>query len=977
VDQMQNDNLFFKDLKEIKSPPPLFRINGCGLALYGSRDHDPRTGTYVTTHCLSLLFIPLFAFGAYRVAQAEQGGYYILGKTNLSAFARFWNFLVVLGLLAGGGIGGWHYYTTTPNYLAGQKLDQGDQLAGEGKLAEAAALYREVALGETAQRQEGVNRLRALLEGDAARAPLGKAAEAYTEAVNVERARPGTFTDLQRRASERIDQDLEADPRGALALLDAVEETFDDRTEVEAKRLGILEKVVAREPDDIEMISELALIHENQGQRQRCKELLLPHTDRLGVTEGARILGQILAREGEITKAHALLAPYIETRLQKLQSAQQAFEAALADLEQRIKNGNEPGFPYEGYNEALVMDRQAIYGEYVRQQIEQDPGLRQARENLFQEGRVAGAALDLGIVFLSRARQQPDPQLRKADLEKAEKMFLAVRQQVGEAADFQLSLGQVYYWLGRSDEGRKLFDTFLEKEGRSARGLLAVASLLREVGTFSEARQLAEEAYHAAREDRDKHNAAYLRALTAVDLDDRITWLERVQDERNLEAQASLAAARGHKALQESKDDEAARHLRAAVAWYDKIPENAASLNNGALAYFSLYQATGERSALDQGIARMERATELKSDSSILLGNASEALLQVAARDVIGQSIRLEALKQPATLGLLSYLYRDETGRKEQTEQVRRHPATAKAREYLERALVLAPRNPGRYSSLLDLFGVLRDEKGLADLRERLREAELDRADAEKQTRDWYKGEREQERLKEMRAALKRERAIREEQEKGERDLTYALAALSEAATLSGLAWMGDKADLKEAVRLVESGHAAAPSLATQSILVEVLCTRGVLGVAEANPAFRKVWERSRRALGPGTLTAAVLEHGGPLADAAASDPDISRALEMIKEMEATFPEVTGERGWALLTRADPAAARRVAERLRVSKRHTLDREINSVLNPLSATTVLERYWAARMAGEEAEAKKILADATALGIPLPFPEPSS
>jgi hypothetical protein len=47
-----------------KSAPPLFRFNGCGVSIYGSRDHDAETGTYVATWCISLLFVPVFALRA-------------------------------------------------------------------------------------------------------------------------------------------------------------------------------------------------------------------------------------------------------------------------------------------------------------------------------------------------------------------------------------------------------------------------------------------------------------------------------------------------------------------------------------------------------------------------------------------------------------------------------------------------------------------------------------------------------------------------------------------------------------------------------------------------------------------------------------------------------------------------------------------------------------------------------------------------
>jgi Tfp pilus assembly protein PilF len=971
VDEMHDVDPIFRDLKPIRSTPPMFRVNGCGVALYGARDHDARTGTYVTTHCISLLFIPVFALGAYRVANAEGGGYYILGKGRLSGFARFWNLLVVFALLAVGGGVGWHYYTSSPGYLARQKLAEADRLAEGGELARAAALYREVATRDTGESQRGVEKLKALLDG-ADRAPMGEAAGVYAEAVNLDRTRSIKFANLPERAVERIDQDLDADPRGALALLDAVGERFEDPTKLEAHRLRVLKKLVAREPEDPEAASRLALIYEKQGQPGWCKDLLLPHVDHLGSTEGARILGQILSRQGEVEKAQSLLSPYIETHLQNLQEAQRAFDQALDALEQRIRSGDAAGFPYARFSEATQKEKLTLYNDYVKKQLEQNPGLRQAREGLIREGRVAGAALDLGIVFLNRARKQGDPADRKTDLEKAEKMFLAVRRQMGESADFQLNLGQVYYWLGRPAEGKKLFDQVLAKDARSPQALLGVAHVLRQVGAFSKARPLAEEAYNSAKEGAVKNSAATFRALTAVDLDDRIAWLEKVKDERDVSVQADLAAARGRKAFQDGKDAEAADHLRKAVGLYDKMPETSATLNNGALAWFSLYQATGEREALDRGIARMERAAELASDNSILLGNVGETLLETAVRDVIGEAIRVEALKERASLAYLSYLYGDEAGRAALAEQLRRHPGTAKAREYLERALVLAPKAPARYGSLASLFNAIRDEKALEDLRVRLAEADLDLADAEKQTREWYQGVRQEERLKQLRSARKRQRAIREEQAGGKRDMTYAVAAVNESGTVAALAWMGEKEDLDEALRLAESAHEASPSWATHSVLMNVLLTRGAVTLSGANPEFKKVCERCRRSLGPGNVVATVLERGGPLAEAVAGQPDIARALGLVREMAQKFPEGIDEWGWALLSRTDPEKAKEMAGRLTKSKRHALNREIDSALNPLGASAVMEKYWAARMAGRNAEADRVLADAAARKVPLPF-----
>ena len=106
----------FPRMRPIKSVPWLATVNGIGLTMAGRRDLDPETGTYVKTHCFSFLFIPLLALGAYRVANAERG-WYFLGKESLSGLARGWNWLVLALLMGLIGEAGWQSYTATVRRL--------------------------------------------------------------------------------------------------------------------------------------------------------------------------------------------------------------------------------------------------------------------------------------------------------------------------------------------------------------------------------------------------------------------------------------------------------------------------------------------------------------------------------------------------------------------------------------------------------------------------------------------------------------------------------------------------------------------------------------------------------------------------------------------------------------------------------------------------------------------------------------------
>lgn len=84
-----------------KRTPVLTTINGVGASVYGSADADA-DGTYVKTHFLTVVFVPLFPLAQYLVADAEEGGkkqgWYFIGKLPMSWPIWLWNRLVVLGV---------------------------------------------------------------------------------------------------------------------------------------------------------------------------------------------------------------------------------------------------------------------------------------------------------------------------------------------------------------------------------------------------------------------------------------------------------------------------------------------------------------------------------------------------------------------------------------------------------------------------------------------------------------------------------------------------------------------------------------------------------------------------------------------------------------------------------------------------------------------------------------------------------------
>jgi hypothetical protein len=124
--------------RPITSVPKLARVNGIGTGFYGARDHA-NDGTYTTTHCFSVLWVPLIPLAAYRV-RAQGNGYSVFAKEQLSGFARGARWFVLAAMVLG--LGG--YITSSilndPSRLARKNFEAAIDSAHDGDAE--AALHR-------------------------------------------------------------------------------------------------------------------------------------------------------------------------------------------------------------------------------------------------------------------------------------------------------------------------------------------------------------------------------------------------------------------------------------------------------------------------------------------------------------------------------------------------------------------------------------------------------------------------------------------------------------------------------------------------------------------------------------------------------------------------------------------------------------------------------------------------------------------
>ncbi|MBI1917931.1 MAG: hypothetical protein HYS12_24825 [Planctomycetes bacterium] len=915
----------FPQLRPIQSAPSLSTVAGIGCMVYGRREVDAETGTYVKTHWFTLLFVPVFALGAYRVADAPPG-WHFHGREPLSPGAKAWNVGILCLLLGLIGFVWWNVRTNSEAALVRKKVDEADRLAEAGDLEKAALIYREVGQGRTTVAAEAVEKFKGLLGDRLDRASLRTVNTVLRLAV----AWP-EFPDVQAIAYERglklVEEKGKDNPREAAAVLEAISFVAPEPAAFARRWRSLLEEWGAARSEDLELVTALARACEFQRDADACEKLLAPHAHRLGTGEGARILGWALVHKGLFDQAHDLLSAYCTAH----------FERAKKAIQTAPRDNRDPGQAWE-------LDR---------------------------AGRVVAAMGDLALVHQYRGQTLPDAAERQAELAKAEKILLAVGSLPDNSSDLQLA--KVYVRMGKQDQARQIFDAHLAAGSRGPVALFQVAKAQQEVGNIAEARSLFEEAIERAIDPKDKASLAPHRAMVATDLEDKLSWLVRGNLD-DPEVRALLSSARADQAARRGDDEAAARHLRDALAFYDhpNAPPHPETLNNAGLAYRALYRVTGDRTALDRSTDLLQKALLLKPSNSIIVEDVLAALTEKASRDLIAGALDLDALRLLGDPENLRYLYKDRKGRDALRGRARKDSTVRKATALANRLLLMAPRRPASYHSLLVLLDLTGDRDGLRTLEATARKADLDLSHSVRESLDLYAGKKDAQRKGEMAGQTPRWEKRYDRLAKGSRGPTFALAADTLVRLLIDSEMIGVDVDADRVVRRAEEAHLAAPSRATQGTLVRALLFRAHRQLAGQEPEYNKMATRVRRALDPNYLLAVALSQGGKPRDAALANKDVRRAGELVRESATELPDQISPWACVLLQALHPEGAAARTEALAKNELGKLSRAITLLLSPARAEAALECYWELKLAGKEEQGKAILKRCADLGVPLPF-----
>lgn len=960
-------------MRPVKSPPSLFKVNGCGVGMYGRRDFDAATGTYLKTRCACLVFVPVLPLDTYRVADAQGGGWYFIGREKPGGFVKNARRLVLVAIAGMVGSGMWSSHVNSPEYQAKSAGKKAEALVSQGKTLEAAEIYRGLLINGTGNPTLSREAIVKILQNEIATGDPKRVAAAVGWADKKKATNNGMGTGF---IPDLADQALASaakcqDPADAERILSSFRPSPMDLTKVHEALKKALEELHKLHPDDAEVRIKLALMREEFGEVEGALGLLEPAANKLGDGEGARLYGKLLLNEGRAVEALPHLDRYATPRLkgwaQAEKSLDQSYQAAQDRAIAKLDQGSGPPGFSKDYEAADEEGKQHMVQKYVSEQLRKDLSFSAAQERYQEAAKIVPTIMDLGVAKLRVAQAETDPAKRKDLLKDAEEAFLSLKSAAGESDEYRLFLGQIYFWSGRESEGRGLFDQVLNKENRSAESLYGIANVFRDLGEENDARKLLEEAYPKAVKAADKNAVAGLRALLARDTDEKITWLSKA-DSTSPGIAVGLAEARGDKAASAGDKEKAKACYREAIAGYEKVGRTASSLNNTALLYRSLYRLDGNPADFETSARLLSEAVELQPADSILSFNASESLLTAAALRVIGDRVHPAILQFGGGVESLRYLYQNESEKDQLLAALKADPNYRKSEAFFWDALLLAPKNLTIYSQGSSIFAFLRDEESLQRLLEKASEQEFDLTTQKESRAKYLSKEQDGETRDQLKTLLEQTKATC-------KDLTDPRAiAMSKgviaATELTGYA-IGDSVHSEEWLDDLKAAVKTAPCSGLQSSLDGALRIVALEKLAKDDPECAAIIEADRRLMDAGDILSLLIRARGELGERVRKHPAVVEVRESCSRSAALFPSTFVVGDWLMLDGLHPDQDQKLQELAKGNKLEGISRRLNEKIQPAGCSILIEQFWLKTLEGDEQGAKDLLPKLEAEGARMP------
>lgn len=967
---MDDLSMRFPDVDPRRQSPILFRINGFGFGLYGRRSHDPETGTYVKRHCFCALWIPLIPIASYRVADADRG-WYVLGRLQLSPLERAVRGAVALAAVALVGTLAWSAYTNTEGYRNRAAWANVESAIEEGDLGTAATRLRRLTRSNGTLRPRARETLAALVEDVGPATPAADAQAVFEAAANPKDGDGAVRDDVWERVVAYAGARSPATARERVETLEACEHLAPTVQDFRTARRAHVEAAASEAPSDVWAACELASYLEEDGDLERCEQILAPHAGSLGTTEGARVLGQVYAATGRYDEAFALLERYVSKRLVVYRTSEEElrvrYERVQKDALGRLDRGAAPDAWYERYDAASETDQIAMVQQWIDDAASADPGLVAARDAFGKAVTVVPVAMDLGIVRLQRARAMTDETAAQEELRKVETLFDAIHGVARDDPNYLLTAARVAFWLGKPDECNALLEEAVATGRRSFETRMAVGTVLHTLGESATACEHWEKAYERASDDEQRGQAAAAIAAVTCSTDPReaVTWYERIPTP-SPPVVAQLAAARADVALLDGDTDKAIEELRRSLALYADIPEDSTTLNNAALAARQLSALTGDVGELQDAARRLRKAVASDPTDVVLMGNTARALIHLARVSVLDGPV--DATQDPSVLA--AFEYDAAAGRDALARRLAEREESRQAAQLLDRCLALTERNATVILTRMELAGAVRDVETLERLAAHVRAHAPDYERALQGYRATLLSTQDDDATL---AALERCRARVRSLADDAPAKMRAAARVQEIvmATSCVLEGVEGGIDLDELDRRTQEVAAALPCSGTRWARRTVASAALHRRLAAEDERYAEVAGRLIRFVPPALLALEAFHRDASLAERMRGTPEMGAVLDVLQESAQRFPDELGAVEWAYLRLGTPEQAA-LAERSKPDPEQRSMAEIRATCSPFVASAALQWAWELRRAGEDERAEAVLEECRRHGSLVPF-----
>jgi hypothetical protein len=320
---------------------------------------------------------------------------------------------------------------------------------------------------------------------------------------------------------------------------------------------------------------------------------------------------------------------------------------------------------------------------------------------------------------------------------------------------------------------------------------------------------------------------------------------------------------------------------------------------------------------------------------------------------------------------MLSHLYQNEQERDLIYQQLRNSDTMKKGLAYLDKALLLSPKNLSLYAMALSIHGGFHDLNELQKLQQRLRVAAPDLTEIREETLQDYKGVNDKNNLEKLQSRIRTLENLLQLPVVQNQTLTLEHVNVSLAELWQSVWICGGNIDSRKLLKTALTTYQKHQSSASRGMLKSACLFVASEQLAQQNPDYAALVARTRRALAPEYLLAFVLERGGPMADLARKNENVIRALALQKETAERFPSIVAAAEWASLRTSDPGTAATLAKEFKANETTRLIGELRFQLNPVSISIVLDQYWTQKLLGNEKQAMEIYQAALKEGVPLP------